>query len=165
MYADYNKMTDRVVDVPSWCQLNKFVDAKDSMNDWCVSQVTEINLEARTVTVNMDGWGTKWNTTYPIKSSKIAPFRKNSKGYTGPKRKAFRDWEFTMAEIQEVQQKVNRLLIENLECENAFETTQFYRGQLFILVENLLVYDFSMHKDFLPAAVNFFASVIKLIVN
>ena len=81
----YN-MTDNV---PSWCRQGYFIDAKDSMNDWCVAQVLEICEIKKTITVVYDGWGTK-SAIYPLKSTKIAPFRKNTIKYTGPKRGAVR---------------------------------------------------------------------------
>lgn len=155
----YN-MTDNV---PSWCRLGYFIDAKDSMNDWCVAQVTEICEIKKTVTVIYDGWGMKTGT-YPFKSSKIAPFRKNTLKYTGPKRGAVRDWNINEKELTEMQGQLDTILDSNLQSGDAFIITQFYRGKLFIFVENLLTCTYKIHKQFLKPVVFFFGSVIKLIV-
>lgn len=157
-------MTD-ISSVPFWCQKGKFIDAKDSMNDWCVGIVMDISYESRSITVTMDGWGDKCNTTYPFKTSKLAPFRKMTKPYTGPKSKAYRNWDISMQELEEMSQKLENALNGDLECENAYETTQFYRGKLMILVENLLVFDFKHNKEFLKPTVNFFSLVISLVVK
>ena len=111
----YN-MTDIV---PNWCRLGYFIDARDSMNDWCVAKVTEICEIKKTVTVFHDGWGTK-TMTYPFKSSKIAPFRKNTLKYTGPKDCAIRDWTITEEELRDMQNQVNRVLASGLKDGDAF---------------------------------------------
>lgn len=113
----------------------------------------------------MDGWGTNFDSVYHFKSSKIAPFRKMSKGYTGPKRKAVRDWEFDVDELQNMQDKIDTLCDGDLRCDDAYETTQFYRGILFIYVENLLTWDFSDSELYLIHVVNFFKSVVQLVIN
>ena len=155
----YN-MTDIV---PNWCRLGYFIDARDSMNDWCVAKVTEICEIKKTVTVFHDGWGTK-TMTYPFKSSKIAPFRKNTLKYTGPKRCAVRDWTITESELAEMQGQLDQILASGLQGGDAFEITQFYRGRLYIFVENLLTCSYKIYKSYLVPVVKFFGSVIQLIV-
>lgn len=149
--------------IPSWCQVGYFIDAKDFMNDWCVAQVTEICQIKKTVTVFHDGWGNK-TTTYPLKSSKIAPFRKNTAKYTGPKRGAIRNWDLTEEELADMQNQVSKLMDANLLNNDAFFVTQFFRGKLYIFIENLLMYNYRMNKKFMRPAVRFFGSVIRLIV-
>lgn len=154
-------MTDSV---PSWCKLGYFIDAKDSMNDWCVAQVIDICEKKKTITVIHDGWGSR-SSTYPFRSSKIAPFRKDTAKYTGPRRGAVRDWKITEEELADMQTQVTKLLELNLETNDAFYITQFYRGKLFIFVENLLTCDYKIQKQFLKPVVKFFGSVINLIVS
>lgn len=149
--------------VPSWCRVGYFIDAKDSMNDWCVAQVTDICRIKNTVTVFHDGWGTK-TTTYPLRSSKIAPFRKNTIKYTGPKRVAMRDWDLSEEELTEMQNQIDSLLNSNLQCNDAFYITQFIRGKLYIFIENLLMYKYRQNIKFIKPAVRIFGSVVKLLV-
>jgi hypothetical protein len=52
-----------------------FIDAKDSVNRWCVAIVRARNDATRRVKVRFDGWNGSWDVTYSIDSSKVAPFR------------------------------------------------------------------------------------------
>ncbi len=60
-----------------------FVDARDSVNRWCVATIkAKFDLSER-VKVRFDGWSGTWDETYSIKGDKIAPFRRWSRNYTG----------------------------------------------------------------------------------
>jgi ubiquitin carboxyl-terminal hydrolase 9/24 len=133
------------------------------MNDWCVAYVTEINESNKTITVYHDGWGRR-TTTYPSRSSKLAPFRKNTLKYTGPRRGAMRDWEISEAELVYFQDHLSQLLSSNLSSSDAFFITQFLRGKLFIYIENLLLCNYKINKKFLHPVVNLFGNTVKLIV-
>lgn len=150
--------------IPVWLKLHSFIDAKDSMSDWCVAQVLEIDLPVGSVTVNMDGWGAKWNSTYPLQSSKLAPFRKHSQGYTGPKRTTLRNWSFALCEVTEAISALEALLAQDLLCCSAFATTQFYRGTLPILVENLLIHDYGRNLVVLKYVVQLFSLVLEMVL-
>ena len=152
-------------EVPNWIKPGCYIDAKDSMNDWCMALVKGVNSESATVTVNHDGWGIKCDSTYPFKSSKIAPFRKFTRGYTGPKRSTYRDWSFSEQEVKEAKEKVVQARSDGLVLGDAFETTQFYRGHLFVLVENLLSCNYTGRDEALPEVVEFFGETMKLIID
>jgi hypothetical protein len=62
-------------------KIGSYIDAKDSVNNWCVGVVTDI--DSTKVSVRFDGWSTKWNDTHLIQGPKVAPFRRFSRGYTG----------------------------------------------------------------------------------
>ncbi len=68
--------------------LSQFVDAFDTSNKWRVATI--IKLQSDSISLSFDGWNAKWDETYPRNSSKIAPFRKFTMGYTGPPKKAIR---------------------------------------------------------------------------
>ena len=70
-------------------KIGSFIDAKDSVNNWCVARIT--NLSENKVTLNFDGWSNKWNDTHLLKGPKIAPFRRYSYGYTGQAKSAIRE--------------------------------------------------------------------------
>ena len=68
-------------DLYSEYTVGSFIDAKDSVSSWCCARV--VAKSDHSITVGFDGWSSKWDETYAIKSSKLAPFRKNSILYTG----------------------------------------------------------------------------------
>lgn len=70
-------------------KIGSFIDAKDSVNNWCVATITEINDNK--VTVSFDGWSSKWKDTHLMRGPKIAPFRRYSYGYTGQAKAAIRE--------------------------------------------------------------------------
>ena len=39
--------------------LERFIDAQDSVNTWCLGQISEV--DQRTVRIHFDGWSTKWD--------------------------------------------------------------------------------------------------------
>ena len=148
-------------EIPKWCRVGYFIDAKDSMNEWCAAEVKEVNKMY--VSIILDGWSSKWETSVPIKSQKIAPFRKQSRGYTGPKAKGYRNWEFSPEILQRMHEKVSCLLSSDLQCEDAFHTTQYYRGHLFMYLDNLLSQ--KPTAEVIPPILNFCADVMRLIVR
>ena len=68
--------------------LTQFLDVFDANNKWRVATVLKIQEDS--LLVSFDGWSGKWNETHPKNSSKIAPFRKFTSGYTGQAKKAVR---------------------------------------------------------------------------
>jgi len=39
---------------------DNYIDAQDTVNTWCLSQVSEI-LDPRNIRVHYDGWSSKWD--------------------------------------------------------------------------------------------------------
>lgn len=37
----------------------RFIDAQDSVNTWCLGQITEV--EGKNIRIHFDGWSTKWD--------------------------------------------------------------------------------------------------------
>ncbi|OMJ88629.1 hypothetical protein SteCoe_9412 [Stentor coeruleus] len=148
-------------DIPKWCKVGYYIDAKDSMNEWCAAEVKEITKTC--VNMILDGWAPKWETSVPLKSLKIAPFRKMSKGYTGPKTRGYRNWDFNLEVLNSVHEKVKSLIKGDLICEDAFQTTQYYRGKLFLYIDSLLSQKPS--SDWIQPVLNFCMDVIRLIVK
>lgn len=73
--------------------VDSFVDAKDSVNNWCVALVKKINHEDKSVRVSFEGWSYKYDTDIRKASIKIAPFRTHTFGYTGQPKTAYRDFK------------------------------------------------------------------------
>lgn len=63
--------------------VDTYVDAKDSVNNWCVAQVKGFNFDEKTLRLGFEGWSSKYDIEIKRNSSKIAPFRQHSQCYTG----------------------------------------------------------------------------------
>lgn len=101
--------------------------------------------------------------TYSISSSRIASFRKFSRLYSGQKKYAIREWEYSQEEIDRVSATLNSLLQSGLSLGDAFETTQFLRGELFTLVDCLLCYNYKTKTEQL-SAISLFGNVVQYVV-
>lgn len=73
-----------------------FVDARDSVNRWCVAIIKHRFTHQERVTVRFDGWSSSWDETYTIKGDKVAPFRRYSRLYTGQIKFAIRDEKYSV---------------------------------------------------------------------
>lgn len=58
-----------------------WIDATDSINQWCLSQI--VGVTDKQVKVHFDGWPSRWDAEYKVYGSKVAPFRRYTRGYTG----------------------------------------------------------------------------------
>lgn len=97
--------------------LHQFLDARDQVNNWCVAQIIETNSEAQTVTLHFDGWSDKYNTEVSRKTSKIAPFRSHSKGYTGQQKVALRaGWSLNQTQIVMLENKIKEIIASKFTC-------------------------------------------------
>ena len=63
------------------CKDGEYIDAMDTVSKWCLAQV--IARDDTAARCHFDGWSSKWDLSYRWTSSKIAPFRRYSRGYTG----------------------------------------------------------------------------------
>lgn len=77
--------------------LDLYVDAKDSVNNWCVARIIDHKLQAGRITIHFDGWSPRYDEEVRITSSRIAAFRKYTAGYTGQTRAALRDHDLNYA--------------------------------------------------------------------
>ena len=83
---------------PDLLQVTAFVDAKDEVNNWCVGQVSEVNVDRGTVRIHFEGWSERYDVELRKNSSKMAPFRSQTRGYTGQRKSAFRDFKLNQAQ-------------------------------------------------------------------
>ena len=77
--------------------VTNYIDAKDTVNNWCVGQVIEENVDQGTIKVHFEGWSERHDIIIKKNSNKIALFRSQTRGYTGQKRSAFRDFKLNQA--------------------------------------------------------------------
>lgn len=135
-----------------------FIDSKDTSNTWCVAKIIKIDHENRNVSIRYEGWSDKWDNTFPFNSPKIAPFRLHSQLYTGQKNTALRSFFYSEDYLEELSGKM-----ENLP-NDAFQVTQFLRGELFLAVDCLLVHNFQNNSE-IDKTITFLSKVIKFIVG
>jgi hypothetical protein len=73
----------RKTDGEDYLAVESYLDAKDTVNKWCVAIVKNIEKDEETLLIGFDGWSSKYDVFVKRNSSKIAPFRLNTLGYTG----------------------------------------------------------------------------------
>jgi len=117
-------------------ELGTWVDGLDSINQWMAATVTEI--DGNMVKLHFDGWSDKWDELLRISSYKISPFRKHSVGYAGQVKVAIRRNEPSLEEYKEMIVKIDSLIDSNLKGLGAIGATQFFRGDVFVAVDNLM---------------------------
>ena len=59
------------------------MDAKDEVNNWCVAEIVDENIDNGVVKLSFEGWSSKHDTILRKSSTKMAPFRSHTRGYTG----------------------------------------------------------------------------------
>ena len=69
------------------------MDAKDSVNNWCVAKIVNHDLLHNNLSIHFDGWSPRYDKTQRITSSRIAQFRKYTQGYTGQTKDALREFD------------------------------------------------------------------------
>ena len=122
----------------TYFQLDSFVDAMNSSQHWLAAIVREVDA-SKGVLVQFDGWSSKWNEWLSQRSLRLAPFRKNSRGYGGQPQVAARDWTYSDEEVRQYLARLQQLPDSVLsEFASAYEITQWFRGRLFTLIDNLL---------------------------
>ena len=72
------------------------MDAKDAVNNWCVAQVVEEYVDSGTVKIHFEGWSDRHDVVLKKNSNKMAPFRSQTRGYTGQRRVAYRDFKLNL---------------------------------------------------------------------
>lgn len=131
-------MAVQVSERAAYLQVGYFVDAMDSSQRWLAASIKEVD-PAKGVLIQFDGWSSKWNEWLSMRSSRLAPFRRHSRGYGGQQSVALRDWTFTSEEVTKAAEVLDQALAGDLTSfSTAYDITQWFRGHLFTLVDNLL---------------------------
>ena len=118
-------------------KLKLWVDAQDTDGDWSLGRIKEI-IDEETVLVEFDGWSDKYNQLCTLDSPNIAPLRFYTKGYTGQQKVTLREYELQPSLIKLLEQKMNLLKRTKFKAFNAYDITSFLRGDLFVLMDDLL---------------------------
>ena len=101
-----------------------YIDAKDTVNNWCVAIVKNINHEEKSLKIGFEGWSSKYDIELKRNSSKIAPFRSHTLGYTGQQKTAYRDFKITTTYMAYMEKRVKEIIESNfLGFPSAYECT------------------------------------------
>jgi hypothetical protein len=84
-------------------KLSNYIDAKDTVNHWCVGQIVDIDEEKNLVKVHFEGWSTRYDELIRRNAPRIGPFRRHTEGYTGQKKNAYRDFKMSITEHKVMQ--------------------------------------------------------------
>ena len=118
------------------------------------------------IKVHFDGWPNKWdewmkNHIVP----RYLPFRKNSIGYTGQTKVAIRKVEKSEQEYLDMIEKIDICIKNNLKGLGAIKTTQFYRGEIFSILDHLMGKTYDVNdQDSIELAVKYIKKVLELII-
>lgn len=125
-------------DKAAYFQVGHYVDAMDSSQKWLAAVVQQTDV-AKGVLIRFDGWSSKWNEWLSLRSTRLAPFRRYSRLYGGQVSAAIRDWSFGEEELQDCQVVLDQVLQSDYSgFATAYDVSQFFRGRLFTLIDNLL---------------------------
>lgn len=112
-----------------------FVDADDRQG-WKTAVVTSVEKDK--VGIHYEAWGTRYDETLKTDSKYLAPFRKNSKGYTGQPRTPFRQFKYQREIKEEYEREMEKLMKDAFAIKDPQEYTQYFRGKIFFYVGSLL---------------------------
>lgn len=120
----------------TWC------DAKDGMGVWRLGRIKR-KVKTR-ILVHFDGWSDKWEQWYCLHSELIAPIRMHSRGYTGQTKVALRKMDFSEDSLKTMESKIKLLKHNDLTGLSPYDLTILIRGDLFVLIDYLLTYTYSV---------------------
>ncbi len=105
MFKDYELKLKQLkqINFPDLFIKGNFCDAMDETKNWCVAEVIEKNENI--IKIHFEGWSAKHDEIINLgnfQKNKVAPFRKHSKLYTGQKKTAFRHYQFSQNDSDEL---------------------------------------------------------------
>ena len=101
-----------------------------------------------------------------IGSSRIAPFRKYTEGYTGQTKTALREFSLNYAYQVTMLNQINKVEESNFRCfSSAFECTQFIRGELFVYFDSLVTLVTSPSQADVQKIFEFCVEVFRLVLK
>ncbi|CAD8174555.1 unnamed protein product [Paramecium pentaurelia] len=143
--------------------IGQYADAYDNYSSWRMCKV--INLTSDLITVQYDGWSQKYDETHKLKVGRVVYFRSHTELYTGAQKSAVR--EFYIAKevdhIQQVIEKMQKLIVSDFANVEAQDVCQFVRGELYLLIDSVMQEqqqytqgEFKMTTDLIEAFIRFF---------
>ncbi|CAD8115825.1 unnamed protein product [Paramecium sonneborni] len=150
--------------------LGQYADAYDNYSSWRMCRV--INLTSDTVTVQYDGWTSKYDETHKLKAGRVVYFRSHTELYTGAQKFAYRDYNITkeIDHIHQVIEKMQKLIDNDFTNVEPQDVCQFVRGELYLLIDSLMQEqqsythgEFKITTDLIEAFIRFFISWVNKI--
>ena len=104
------------------------------------------------IKVHFDGWSERYDDVQSKKTTKLAPFRSHSRGYTGQHKVAYRaGWRLNPNHQVILEAKVKDIIATKFKCFGSpHECTQFVRGELFIFIDSILTMSANITSNDLP---------------
>ncbi len=135
---EYDRIIKLIAELKSFnvdtYQKGKYVDAIDEAKNWCVAEVVERSDDK--IKIHFEGWSNKHDEFQPLKSKKLAPFRKYTRGYTGQKSIAYRIFNFDSNEFLKFKNLLNEEKENNFGTfMNSIDVTQIIRGRIFTFID------------------------------
>ena len=144
-----------------WIGLYKFIDARGQDNTWKLAKIC--NIEGDNLAIAYDG-PENYTAVLPRSSKNIAPFRrytiKNPDISLGK-----RSFCFSLDQFENIEKKIEEYIHTEISTLDPYEITQFYRGELYIYIENLLEYDYCSDVKLSERILQFFIKTLHLIIN
>ncbi len=117
-------------------KLGSYIDANDGIA-WRAAVVTKCG--EGTISIHYEGWGPKFDEAdIKLPSSKLAPFRRMSAGYTGQLKQAYREFKYSVTEKKHVEEELKKIIDAGFVIDDPVKYTQFVRGEAFFYVDSLL---------------------------
>ena len=147
-------------------KIGYYLDAYDENNYWRLAKITEFIGEDK-IKVNLDGWNNNWDEVFKITSSRLAPLRKYTQGYTGSKTYTRK---FNLTDKNDIN-RIN-MGIERMEetrksafhIDDVAQFNQFYRGEIYVLIDSILCMG-SIPPQELKLAIDFLETYIRLFIR
>lgn len=80
-----------------------YLDAKDTVSNWWVARIKEVNDKNEEFSLHFDGWSSKYDEDIPFNSTRIDPFRMITVGYTGMKNSSKREeWKYHFGDLETI---------------------------------------------------------------
>ena len=109
------------------------------MNNWCVARIIDHDIRNSRILIHFDGWSSRYDETVRTGSSRIAAFRKYTRGYTGQSKVALRDFVLNYSYHVMLLKRIQIVIDSNFQCfKDANECTQFVRGELYTYFDSLI---------------------------
>ena len=116
--------------------------------------------------LHFEGWSLRYDIEVKRNSTKIAPFRTHSLGYTGQQKSAFRDFKFNPSYMALLSNRCREIIDSEFKCfQRPYEITQFLRGEFFYYVDSLLTMGNVVERAHLTEVVAFCELAFKLILK
>jgi len=139
--------------------VGNYVDSLDEAKTWCLGEIMMRNGDV--VKVHYEGWSSKFDEVI-VKSNKIMSikkvnkinhFRRYSKGYTGQKRNAYRDYNYNENDFNTLKTLINNIKDNEFRGYEPLLMTQLVRGRIFTFLDIFMTNNSKDNDEFIVSLV------------